>query len=143
MWIHSLINAICDGSDVYDELYGDTAVYLDVEDVVQSVGTDFNVESVSAIFGFTDANNYADLAAHLSSVQQPSYGILIACQKSVGILVQGNSLCALVDSHVHENTGAIILMANSPNSLITAYSRMLHDQNVDLTTGTFTWVQYG
>ena len=61
----------------------------------------------------------------------------------MGILVQGNSLCALVDSHVHENTGAIILMANSPNSLITAYSRMLHDQNVDLTTGTFTWVQYG
>ena len=141
LWIHSLINAICDGNDVYDELYGDTAVYLDVEDVVQSVGTDFNVESVSAIFGFTDAN--ADLVAHLSSVQQPSYGILIACQKSVGILVQGNGLCALVDSHVHGNTGAIILMANSPNSLITAYSRMLHDQNVDLTTGTFTWVQYG
>ena len=52
----------------------------------------------------------------------------------MGILVQGNGLCALVDSHVYGNTGAIILMANSPNSLTTAYSRMLHDQNVDLTT---------
>ena len=54
---------------------GDTAVYLNVEDVVQSVGTEFNVESVSALFEFTNANDYADLAAHLSNVQQPSYGV--------------------------------------------------------------------
>ena len=142
LWIHSLINAICDGNEVYDELYGDTAVYLDVEDVVQSVGTEFNVESVSALFGFTNANDYADLAAHLSNVQQPSFGILIGCEKSVGILVQVNGLCALIDSHIHGNRGAIILMANTPGSLLIFYSRILHDQNLDLATGTFTWVKY-
>lgn len=37
---------------------------FDVEDAVQSVGTEFNVESVSAIFGYTNANDYADLAVH-------------------------------------------------------------------------------
>ena len=68
LWIHSLINAICDGNDMYDELYGDTAIYLDVEDVVQSVGTEFNVESVSALFGFTNANDYAYLSAHQPSL---------------------------------------------------------------------------
>ena len=101
LWIHSLINAICKGNEVYDELYGDTAVYLDVEDVVQSVGTEFNVESVSALFGFTNANDYADLAAHLSNAQQPLYAVLIGCEKSVGILVQVNGLCALIDSYIY------------------------------------------
>ena len=83
MWIHSLINAICDGNDMYDELYGDTAVYLDVEDVVQSVGSEFNVESVSALFGFTNANDYADLAAHLSNVPM---GYLLGVKSLWGFL---------------------------------------------------------
>ena len=106
------------------------------------MGTEFNVESVSALFGFTNVNDYADLAAHLSNVQQPSYGVLIGCEKSVAILVQVNGLCALIDSHIHDNSGAIILMANTPGSLLMLYSRMLHDQNLDLATGTFTWVKY-
>ena len=38
LWASSFISAICDGNDMYDEVCGDTAVYLDVEDVVQSVG---------------------------------------------------------------------------------------------------------
>ena len=102
--------------DRCDELYGDTcsAAYLDVQDAVQSVGTEFNVESVSAIFGYTNANDYADLAAlHLSNVQQPSYGVLIGCEKSVGILVQVNGLCALIDSLIHGNSAAITLQAAS------------------------------
>ena len=102
--------------DIYDELYGDTctAVYLDVEDAVQSVGTEFNVESASAICGYTNANDYADLAAlHLSNVQQPSYGVFIGCEKSEGILVQVDGLCALIDSLIHGNSAAITLQAPS------------------------------
>ena len=92
--------------DIYDELYGDTctAVYLDVEDAVQSVGTEFNVESVSAICGYTNAHDYADLAAlHLSNVQQPSYGVFIGC----------DGLCALIDSLIDGNSAAITLQAPS------------------------------
>jgi len=60
------------------------------------------IESVSAIFGYTNLTDYADLAAlHLSNVQQPSYGVLIGCEKSVGILVQVNGLCTVIDSHTH------------------------------------------
>ena len=40
------------GNDMYDELHGDTAVYLDVEDVAQSLGTDCNIQSISATVGF-------------------------------------------------------------------------------------------
>lgn len=40
LWISLFVNAFCDGNDFYDEGYGDTAVYLDVEGVAQSVGTD-------------------------------------------------------------------------------------------------------
>ena len=53
------------------------AVYLDVEDVVQSVGTECNLQSVSSMFSCTDANDFADLAAYIRNVQQPSSGVLI------------------------------------------------------------------
>lgn len=77
LWTSSFINAICDGNDIYDDVYGDTAVYLDVEDVVQTVGTECYLQSVSSIFGYTDANDFPDLAACIRNVQQPSYGVLI------------------------------------------------------------------
>lgn len=50
------------------------AVYLDV---VQSVGTECNLQSVSSMFSFADANDFADLAAYIRNVQQPSSGVLI------------------------------------------------------------------
>lgn len=109
-WTSLFLNAICDSNDMNDELYGDTAVYLDVEDVVQSLGTDCNIQSISATAGFSNANDFADLAAHVGNVQQPSYGVLIGCEKSVGIFVQSNGLCTLIDSHVHNNNGAIIMI---------------------------------
>lgn len=76
----------------------------------------------------------------MSNVQQPCYGILIGCGKSVGIFVQTYGLCALID--VHSNNGAIVVMADSPNNLINVYSRMLLEQNLVLNLVTFTWVQY-
>ena len=86
--------------------------------------------------------NFGDLILHVSNVEQPSYGVLTGCDKSVGIFVQTNGLCAVIDSHVHNNSGAIIMMADSPSTLINAYSGMLLDQNLVLALGTFTWVQY-
>ena len=127
---------------MYDELCGDTAVYLDVEDVVQSLGAECNVQSLSSVFSFTNANNLADLVLHVTNVQQASYGCHIGCEKSVGILVQSNGLCALIDRHIHNNKGAIIMMADSASTLINAYSLMLLEQNLVLNIGTFTWVNY-
>ena len=46
----------------------------------------------------------------------------------MGILVETNGFCALIDSHVHTSSGAIILIANSPSSLVTANSRILPEQ---------------
>ena len=34
IWVNSMVNAICDGNEVYDELYCDTAVLLDVANAV-------------------------------------------------------------------------------------------------------------
>lgn len=68
VWLNSFINAICDGNEVYDELYGDTAVYLDVEDVVNAVGDLFSVESADQLVGFTNANEFQDLVGHISGM---------------------------------------------------------------------------
>ena len=108
-------------------------------DVAQSLGTECNVQSVSAVFRFTNADSFADLVLHVSNIQQPSYGVLTW---SVGIFAQTNGLCAMINSHVHNNSGAIIMMAPSPSTLINVYSRMLLEQNLALDLGTFTWVQY-
>ena len=45
LWASSFISAICGANDLYDEVYGNTAVCLDIEYVVQSVGTECNVVS--------------------------------------------------------------------------------------------------
>ena len=56
MWFNSFVNTICDGNEVYDALYSNTAVYLDVEDVVNAVVDLFSVESADQIFASTNAN---------------------------------------------------------------------------------------
>lgn len=50
-----LIKAVCEGNELYDQLYADTAVYLDVEDVVNTIGAECNIQAISPLFGFTDA----------------------------------------------------------------------------------------
>lgn len=144
MWTDSFINAICDGNEIYDDIYKDTAVYLDVDDVVQSVGTECHVQSTSQVFDFTDLHNFAALKAHIDSSQKPCYGVMIGCGRSVGILVKANGLCILADSHIHinDNNGAMILVANSPGKLIAVYSQMLHEQSLTLSVGTLTWIHY-
>ena len=50
---------------------------FDVDDVVQSVGTEFLVQSTSPIVGFTNSIDFVDLITHISNFQQPSYGVII------------------------------------------------------------------
>ena len=73
------------------------------------------------------------------------YGVLLGYQKSVGLLVKTNGLCAVIDSHQHvtTNSGGIIIMANHPKNAILEYSKFsLSNQEHDLSQGTLTWVQY-
>ena len=44
------LTATCDGNELYDELYCDAAVYLDVEDV-DAVGDIFGIESDDQLIG--------------------------------------------------------------------------------------------
>lgn len=148
IWVNSLVNAICDGNEVYDELYCDTAVYLDVEDVVNAVGDVFDVQSADQLFGFTNANEFNDLVDHISGVIHSSsadhFGVIIASDKSVGFFIKNNGLCAIIDSHQHvgSNGGGMIIMANHPRKAIVEYSNSLRSQNSNLNLGTLTWVKY-
>ena len=95
-----------------------TAVYLDVEDVVYTVGDLFCVESADQIFAFTNANEFQDLVDHIKGVIQVShtdnYGVMISQSMTVGVLVKSNGLCPIIDSHQHLNSngGGKIIMAN-------------------------------
>jgi len=100
--VYTFMNAICDGNAGYDELYSYTAVYLDVEDVVNAVGNDFHVQSANQMVGFTSASEYSDLVDHIIGEVHSStvdhYCVIIGCHKSVGFIVKSNGLCAIIDS---------------------------------------------
>jgi len=49
VWVDFFVNAVCDGNALYDELYGDTAVYLDVEDL----GQQCHVQSANQMVGWS------------------------------------------------------------------------------------------
>ena len=72
------------------------------------------------------------------------YGVLQGYQKSVGLLVKTNGLCAVIDSHQHVTTksGGIIIMADHPKNAILEYSNSLSNRGYDLSQGTLMWVQY-
>ena len=72
------------------------------------------------------------------------YGVLLGYQKSVGLLIKTNGLCAVIDSHqlVTTNSGGIIIMADHPKNAILEYSNSLSNQGNDLSQETLTWVQY-
>ena len=124
VWVHLFVNAICDGNALYNELYGDTAVYLDVSYIVNDLGQEFQVRSANQIIGFASAHEYHDLVDHISGAMHVSttiiYGVLIDCQKSVRLLVKTIGLCAIVDSHQHviTNSGGVIIMADHPKNAI-------------------------
>ena len=72
------------------------------------------------------------------------YSVLLGYQKSVGLLVKTNGLCAVIDSHQHvtTNSGGIIIMADHPKHAILEYSNSLSNQGYDLSQRTLTRVQY-
>lgn len=76
IWTECFTNAICDGNSLYEELYADTTVYLDVEDVVNAAGAECSIQSTSLEFGFTDADDYSDLIAYVEqSLTKSRYGV--------------------------------------------------------------------
>ena len=123
-----LIVFVCDGSEVYDELYSNTAGYLDVEDVLNAVHALFSVESANQIFAFTNASEFKDLVDHINGVIQAShtdnYGVMISQNMTVRVLVKSNGLCAITDSHQHVNSSGcgMIIIAHNPKKGIIEYS---------------------
>ena len=115
-----------------------------MEDVAQSASTECQLQSCDHIFGFNNANNFADLAAQIDNVKLNSvlddYGVLIACDKLVGNLVKGNGLCALVE--VNECAGAVNLTSNSSQHLIKKYASMLLAEGHTLNIVTLNWVEH-
>ena len=129
-------------------MYCDTAVFLEVEDVVNAVGDLFSIESVDQLMGFTNANDFSELVNHIcvfiESSSADHHGVIIAADKSVGFFVKSNGLCGIIDIHQHVNSngGGMIIMANNPRTAIVEYSNVLNSHNGTLNMGTLNWVKY-
>ena len=58
VWSNAFVNAICEDNRIYDDLYSDTAVCLEVENVVNTAGNECRVNATGQVFYFIDSNNY-------------------------------------------------------------------------------------
>lgn len=100
------------------------------------------------LIGFNDSNQYSDLVNHINIIITATpvdhYGVIIGCQRSVGLLVKSNGMTAIIDSHMHmsNSSGAMIIMADSPKVAINHYAKLLADENQTSNIGTLTWVKY-
>ena len=118
-----------------------------MEDVLNAVGDLFSVESANQIFTFTNASEFQDLVDHINGVIQAShtdnYGVMISQNMTVRVLVKGNGLFAITDSHQHVNSsgGGMIIITHNPKKAIIEYANcLLKNQNLD--AGTPNWVIY-
>ena len=112
--VECVTNAICEGNRLYDDLYGDTSIYLYVDDVVNSFGNDCNIQSRDQVFYFSNVNGYSSLKDYVQSTSANKYGVLVGCGKSVGIHTIKNGPCALFDSHRSSvSSGAIVTVAGN------------------------------
>ena len=123
-------------------------INLQVNAVFSLLAQDFHLQSANQLIGFTSTNEYSDLVDHISGAIHSSatdlYGVLIGCDKSVGLLVKTNGLCSIIDSyqHVTTNSGGMIIMTDHPKKAILVYSKSLSNQGCNLNQGTLTWVHY-
>ena len=62
-------------------MYGDTAVLLDVEDVVNTVFDLFSIESADQLMGFTNANDFSE-----ASVKSFSHQVLTTVVLSLQLI---------------------------------------------------------
>ena len=109
---------------------------------------DFHVQSANQLLGFTGVSEYNNYVDHISGTTHSSttdlYGVLIGCQKPLGLLVKTNGLCAIIERHQHvtTNSGGMIIMADHLKKAIHEYSKSHSNQGYNLKQGTLTWVQY-
>ena len=92
---NAFVNAICEDNRIYDDLYSDTAVCLEVEDVVNAAGNECRVSATGQALYVTDSNNYDALTDYVeqSVTSSNRYGVIIRCGKSVGVYVKQSGLC--------------------------------------------------
>ena len=107
-----MTNAICEGNRLYNDLYGDTSIYLDVDDVVNSFGNDCNIQSRDQVFYFSNVNGYSSLKDYVQSTSDNKYGVLVGCGKSVGVHTIKNGPCALFDRS-SVSSGAVVTVAGN------------------------------
>lgn len=149
-WCSTMMNAIIEGNRVHDFVFAGAPVNLDVEDVVETFGSDIHLQAVDDTEYFVVNNNDISQLCNIVRKKQTipdtaGAGVLIANGKSSCICIDAQGNLACTDSHKHKEKGALIVAADKANlesfvqEVVNMHQRFF---NKALLYGALTWVHY-
>jgi len=110
-WFDAIVNSMVEGNTLHDILFDGEARNLDIEDAVESCGNDLHISDYEQL-GFDlrpgDFSPLVDRMQTRASHNEKQVAIFISGGRSVAVLIWETGAFAVVDSHTHDQYGAIV-----------------------------------
>ena len=120
------------GNEIHDELFEGEGVDVSVEDAVSMAGMECFVNSIGEsidVFGQDCEDQLASVFDTLASTLQSRCNAVVTTGRTMLLIINQDGSCMIVDSHKHQNNGAVIAYcpSNSANSLAKWLTAMLQE----------------
>jgi len=131
-WKYALYKAMKRGNEIHDELFEGEGVDVSVEDAVSMAGMECFVNSIGEsidVFGQECEDQLASVFDTLASTLQSRCNAVVTTGRTMLLIINQDGSCMIVDSHKHQNNGAVIAYcpSNSANSLAKWLTAMLQE----------------
>ena len=122
-WKYALYKAMKRGNEIHDELFEGEGVDVSVEDAVSMAGMECSVNSIDQsidVFGQDCEEQLASVFDTLASTLQSRCNAVVTTGRTMLFLINQDGSCMIVDSHRHQNNGAVIAYCPSNSAKLLA-----------------------
>ena len=131
-WKDALYKAMKRGNEIHDELFEGEGVDVSVEDAVSMAGMECFVSSIDQsidVFGQDCEDQLASVFHTLASTMQSRCNAVVTTGRTLLFIINEDGSCMIVDSHKHQNKGALIAYcpSNSAKLLAKLLTAMLQE----------------
>ena len=110
-WKHALYKAMKRGNEIHDKLFEGEGVDVSVEDAVSMAGMECSVSSIDQsidVFGQDCEDQLASVFHTLATTLQSRCNVVVTTGRTLLFIINQDGSCMIVDSHRHQNKGALI-----------------------------------
>lgn len=122
-WKHALYKAMKRGNEIHDELFEGEGVDVSVEDAVSMAGMECFVSSIDQsidVFGQDCEDQLASVFHTLATTLQSRCNAVVTTGRTLLFIINQDGSCMIVDSHKHQNKGALIAYCPSSSAKLLA-----------------------